>query len=76
VLDFYRESLPSNHPYIAQTLHNIGSIYEYQGKLDDALGKYDESLNIKIKKLPQNHPSTNCTLKNIRSVKNRLNRNA
>ena len=39
-----KETLPSNHSSIAETIDNIASVYQNQNRFDEALIKYEEAL--------------------------------
>jgi len=69
-LDIRKQILPSNHPSIATTLHNIGLVFYNQGKYDQALKYYNESLVIYKQTLPSNHRDIANSLNSIGSVYN------
>ena len=53
---------------IAKKLHNIGFIYDKQGKYVLSLSKYAEALRLKKELLPANHPDIGKTIHNIALV--------
>jgi tetratricopeptide (TPR) repeat protein len=76
-LDYYNkslkiriESLPPNHPDIATSYDNIGSIYYNKGENETALDYYNKSLKIRIESLPPNHLDIATSYNNIGSIYN------
>ncbi|HEX8367192.1 MAG TPA: tetratricopeptide repeat protein, partial [Pyrinomonadaceae bacterium] len=55
------------HPAYATRLNNLAGVYQLQGKYDEALSLFEESLRIFENTLPENHP-------NIQMVRNSLER--
>ena len=52
------KTIGKEHPDYAIRLNNLASVYESQGKFDEALKLYEQALNIFEKTLPENHPHT------------------
>ena len=50
------KKLGDDHPDVATTYNNMASVYDNQGKYDEALAMYEKSLSIKLKKLGDDHP--------------------
>ncbi|CAF1320867.1 unnamed protein product [Rotaria sordida] len=69
-LEIRKIALPSNHPDLAQSYNNIGSVYRNMGEYSKALSSYQESLEIQKIALPPNHPSLAVTYNNIGLVYN------
>jgi len=44
------------HPLVADSYHNIGIVYQEQGKGEEALDQYNKALEIKIWVYGQDHP--------------------
>ena len=57
-----------NHPDVAVSLNNIGSVYFDQGDYTKALEYYDKALKIRTELLGENHPDVAVSLNNIGSV--------
>ena len=66
--------MPSNHSSIAETINNIGLVYDSQNRFDEALIKYEEALRIYKETLPSNHSSIASTINNIGLVYQNQNR--
>ena len=66
------KALPSNHPSLAISYHNIGMIYSGKGEYTMALEFLEKTLAIEQKSLPPTHPSVKTTMKNIAYVKTQL----
>jgi Tfp pilus assembly protein PilF/energy-coupling factor transporter ATP-binding protein EcfA2 len=64
-LEIRKETLPSNHPFIATSYNNIGVIYKNKGDNDKALEYYYKSLEIYKETLPPNHPDMATSFNNI-----------
>jgi len=71
-LEISKEKLGDDHPDVATSYNNIGSVYKNQGKYDDALKYYYMSLEILKKKLGDDHPNTKGTLRNIEIIKSKM----
>ena len=67
-LDIKQKSLPANHPSLATSYNNIGSVYKSMGEYSKALSHYEKCLDIEKKSLPANHPSLATSYNNIGSV--------
>ena len=59
------KSLGENHPSLAITYNNIGSVYYNKSDYDEALNYYNKCRDIQIKSLGENHPLTKITKKNL-----------
>jgi tetratricopeptide (TPR) repeat protein len=55
-LTIRKQSLPPNHPYLADSYTNIGFVYYEMGKYSEALSYYEKVLVIRHQSLPPNHP--------------------
>ncbi|CAF0758426.1 unnamed protein product [Adineta steineri] len=60
-----QRTLPSNHPDLATSYSNVGSVYNNMGNCDKALQIYLETL-------PSNHPDLAASYNNIGLVKNKM----
>ncbi len=72
ILEIRKETLPPNHPDIARSYNNIGSIYSNKGDNDKALEYYSKSLEISKETLPPNHPDITMSYNNIGSIYNKM----
>jgi tetratricopeptide (TPR) repeat protein len=70
IFKIQKETLPPNHPDIANSYNNIGSIYNNKGDNDRALEYYSKSLKIYKETLPPNHPDIANSYNNIGSIYN------
>jgi tetratricopeptide (TPR) repeat protein len=70
-LEIRQVILPADHPDIAMTCNNLGSLYE-ENDIEKALLYYKRSLDIRRKTLPPTHPDINKSENNIRRVKNQM----
>lgn len=61
----YREALGEEHPSVAKALHNMAGVLVEQGKIDEALEKYQKCLRIKVKAHGEVHMSVANTYSNI-----------
>ena len=68
VLELKRNCFPQNHESIANTLNNLGLVYDDLGDNNKAKEFYEETLEIYRKTLPENHNSIADTLNNLGSV--------
>ena len=59
------KQLGENHPDVAQSLNNLASLYESQGKYEEAEPLYRRSLAIKEKQLGEDHPDVATSLNNL-----------
>ena len=57
--------LGENHPDLAITYNNIGTVYNSKGDYDTALQYYDKALKIRERVLGENHPALATTYCNI-----------
>ena len=48
--------LDEGHVDVGDSYHKIGSVYESQGKYDEALDYYNKALTIRKNKLGEDHP--------------------
>jgi tetratricopeptide (TPR) repeat protein len=55
-LEIDQKTLPSNHPDLGVSYHNIGLVYESMGDYSNALSSHEKALEIRQKSLPPNHP--------------------
>ena len=62
------KALPPNHPSLATSYCNIGSVYESMDEYSKALSYYEQALEILLKALPPNHPHLATPYSNIGSV--------
>ncbi|CAF1397094.1 unnamed protein product [Rotaria sordida] len=60
-----RNPLPPNHPDLAASYNNIGSVYNSMGEYSKALSSYERSLEITKIALPPNHPDLAASYNNI-----------
>ena len=67
-LDMRQKTLPANHPSLATSYNNIGSVYDSMGEYSKALSYYEKCLDMQKKTLPANHPSLATSYNNIGSV--------
>ena len=56
VLSIRKQSLPENHPAIASSHNNIGSVYHHMGDYEKALESHKKALSIRQQSLPETHP--------------------
>ena len=52
------KQLGDNHPDVATSLNNLASLYESQGKYEEAEPLYQRAIAILLEKLGKNHPNT------------------
>jgi tetratricopeptide (TPR) repeat protein len=64
------KTLGDEHPDVAFSYNNIGSIWKRKGKFDKALEFYEKSLVIRLKVHGDQHPSTCASYNNLGSVWN------
>ena len=67
-LEIMKVVLPPNHPNLATSYNNIGSVYMNMGEYSKALSSYEQSLEIRKVALPPNHPDLATFYNNIGSV--------
>ncbi|CAF3148103.1 unnamed protein product [Rotaria sp. Silwood2] len=67
-LEIRKIALPPNHPDLAASYLNIGSVYYSMGEYSEALSSYERSLEIQKTTLPQNHPDLAASHNNIGNV--------
>ena len=56
VLSSELKKLGDDHPHVAITYSKLASVYECQGKYDEALAMYEKCLSIRLEKLGHDHP--------------------
>lgn len=68
--EIYGNNEDGVHPGIAASLHNMGSVYEAQGKLEEAESMYEKSLGMKYSVRGEDglHPDIAASLHNMGSV--------
>ncbi|CAF1430324.1 unnamed protein product [Adineta ricciae] len=59
------KSLPANHPSLATSYGNIGSVYHSKGDYPKSLEYYGKALSIEQQSLPENHPHLATSYNNI-----------
>jgi tetratricopeptide (TPR) repeat protein len=59
------KALGSEHPDTAQSLNNLASLYDDQGKYDEAEPLYKQALAIREKALSSEHPDTASSMNNL-----------
>ena len=64
-LQLYEKLHDNDHPNVVTTLNNLGVLYVYQGKYEEAEPLYQRCLGIRKKKLGKNHPDVETTLHNL-----------
>ncbi|CAF5076584.1 unnamed protein product, partial [Rotaria socialis] len=62
------QCLPPDHPSLACTYNNLGTIYQSMKEYPTALEYYGKTLKIWQKSLPSNHPSLATIHNNIGSM--------
>ena len=62
---YRREVLGEYHPNYLTSLHNLGGLYEYQGRYAEAEVKFQECLSRRILVLGEFHPSTLTALSSL-----------
>ena len=67
-LEIWQETLPSDHPGLANSYNNIGGVYRSMGEYLKVLWFYEKSLEIWQKTLPPNHSSLATSNNNIGEV--------
>jgi tetratricopeptide (TPR) repeat protein len=68
-LEISKKTLPANHPLLASSYNNIGSVYYNMGEYSKALSYSERALDIRQRSLPPNHPHLKSVKKNIEIVK-------
>ena len=63
-----RKALGEEHPSVASTLNNIASVYDDQGRYEEALEHYERALAVRRKALGEEHPDVGDTLYNMAIV--------
>ena len=79
-MEYYEKSLViklkklgNDHPDVAMTFNGMASVYQNQGKYDQALEYYEMALDIQLKKLGNDNPDVADTKYNIALLyKNKL----
>ena len=74
-LEHHQKALPirlkqlgSEHPHVARSCNNIGSVHYKKRKYDKALENYQKALAIQLKKLGPEHPNVARSYNNIGAV--------
>ncbi|CAF3845249.1 unnamed protein product [Rotaria sp. Silwood1] len=67
-LEIDRQTLPEDHPSLANTYNNIGAVYNDIGDYSKALEFYDKTIKIKEKVLSPNDPDLALSYNNIGTV--------
>ena len=55
-LEIQKKALPPDHPDLARSFNNLGSLYRDQGRYAEAEALYKQALEIRKKALPPDHP--------------------
>ncbi|CAF4226961.1 unnamed protein product [Rotaria sordida] len=71
-LEIRKIALPPNHPDLAVSYNNIGSVYEDTGEYSKALQYYEKAQDIWKKSLPPTHSCIALVKRNIENVKKRM----
>ncbi|NES23978.1 MAG: tetratricopeptide repeat protein [Symploca sp. SIO3E6] len=53
-----KQSLPQNHPSLADSLNNLAILYQYQGRYSEAEPLFLDALRIRDRSLGSEHPKT------------------
>jgi len=67
-LTIQQQSLPSNHPNLANLHNNIASVYSDMGEYSKAFASHEKALAIRQQSLPSNHPDLASCYNNIANV--------
>ena len=67
-----QEVLGKNHPNVANTLNNLGTLSFNQGKLDQAADYLQQALVILSKTFDQDHPDVKLYRDNLDHVRQRV----
>ncbi|CAF4362467.1 unnamed protein product, partial [Rotaria sordida] len=70
-LEIRQKNLPSNHPDLAISYNNIGSVYFEIGEYQKALPFFERALNILKQSVPANHPHLQSVQETIIFLKQR-----
>jgi CHAT domain-containing protein len=68
VLAIHEKSLGSDHPTTANSLSNLGRVFDLQGKYEEAETTYRRALNVREKVLGAEHPDVATSLNNLAKV--------
>lgn len=63
-----REALKIEHPHTATIYHELGKLYSYQLKFDEAKSYFDKAKQLREKLLGKNHPNTAFTYYEIGKI--------
>ncbi|CAF1516429.1 unnamed protein product, partial [Adineta steineri] len=67
-----QESLPSNHPHLAQSYNNIGVVNENMNNYSKAHSFYERAVQIGQQSLAADHPNLEQWRKNLENLKKKL----
>ena len=67
-LAIQRAALPTGHPDIANSLHNLAGVFAKQGRYTEAEALYKEALTSRRASLPADHPDIAMSLDNLAAV--------
>jgi tetratricopeptide (TPR) repeat protein len=70
--EIWLKTLPTNHPNLAISYNNIGSMYDNMGEYSKALLYYEHAQKIWQSSLPANHPRIKTVQKNIEALRKKL----
>jgi tetratricopeptide (TPR) repeat protein len=68
VLILRKRHLPANHPRLAASLNNLGSLYQRLGRFEEAREMLEESLEIRSRVLPDPHPLLALSYNNLATL--------
>ena len=71
-LEIKQQSLPPNHPDLADSNYNIGLLYEDMGNYSKAHSSYERAVNMGQESLPSNHPYLRDYRKALEDIKEKL----
>ena len=71
-LEIKQQSLPPNHPDLAQSYNNIGAVYDNMGEYSKAHSFYERAVENGQQSLPSNHPELQKWRRNLENVKKKL----
>ncbi|MDD3236243.1 MAG: tetratricopeptide repeat protein, partial [Candidatus Cloacimonetes bacterium] len=72
VLPILQELFGERHPETANSLNNIGVVYDNKGEYDKALQYFEQALSIRQESLEEGHPSTILALNNIAEMYDKM----
>lgn len=73
-LEIQQISAPANHPSLATSYHNVGSVYDSMSEYSQALSYCERALQMRQKSLPGNHPHVQSVRRSVQTLKLKLNR--